>query len=238
MFLKKITPKKIKKGYHKVNFFIQKLYFLIFHNVKSFIKVSHRGYYSQYGQDYYLEKYIIPSLNNFKGIIIEIGCNDPIYNNNTFFFSQNHKIISIDPLDYSKEYNKRKNTTFINCAISDKKGVCEYYKVIKKEGWEDQMSGFSKPENHFKYDLVEVPTNTLNNILIENQVKKVSLLILDCEGHEYNILNLFNFDDFNPDVVVIENKMFGSKIRRLMNENNYSLKYRFWTADDVYIRKE
>lgn len=238
MLLKKITPKKIKKGYHITRFYIEKLYFQIFYNVKSFKKISLPKYNSQYGQDYYLEKEIIPSLDGFKGTMVEVGCNDPIYNNNTYFFTnQNIKVISIDPLDYSQEYKNRENTTFVNCAISNKKGICEYYKVKKIEGWEDQMSGFSKPEDHFNFDIIEVPTDTLNNILDEHMVKKVSLLFLDCEGHEYNIMSLFDFRKFNPDVIVVENKIFGNKIRKLLKLNGYVLKYRFWTADDVFVRK-
>lgn len=237
MIIKKHIPKKIKKVYHIVMFYIEKFYFLIFCNVKCLKKVSNSEYFSQYGQDYYLEKIIIPSLDSFEGTMVEIGCNDPIYNNNTYYFSENHKTISIDPLDYSNEYKIRKNTTFVNSAISNKKGIFKYYRVKKEEGWEDQMSGFSKPESHFKYDIIEVPTNTLNNILTEYSVKKISVLILDCEGHEFNIMSLFTFTRFNPDVIIIENKIFGNKIRKLLKQNGYLLKYRFWTADDVFIRK-
>jgi hypothetical protein len=38
-------------------------------------------------------------------------------------------------------------------------------------------------------------------------------------------------------VIVIENKMFGNRIRKLLKSNGYFLKFRFWTADDVFIRK-
>ena len=85
MLLKKITPSPIKKVYHWLRFYFEKAYFITFYNVKCFKKSTNQGYYGQYGQDYYLDKIIIPSLNSITGIIVEVGCNDPVYNNNTFF---------------------------------------------------------------------------------------------------------------------------------------------------------
>lgn len=236
MLIKKITPKRIKKIFHYMKFYWEKIYFSIFYNVRSFVKKRASGYTSQYGQDYYIDKFIMPKLESFDGTIVEIGCNDPIYNNNSYYFSKNNNVLSIDPLDYSLEYEKRENTKFINCAISDKKGFWDYYKVKKKEGWEDQMSGFEKPENHFEYDVVKVPTNTLNNILTENNIVKISILFLDCEGYEYKILSSSNFERFKPDLIVAENNIFGNKLRHLLKEKGYSFRYRFWTADDVYVR--
>ena len=54
--------------------------------------------------------------------------------------------------------------------------------------------------------IIEEKSTTLNKI-IENSPfkdKKINLLTIDVEGHEYNILKNFNFSNYKIDLIVVE----------------------------------
>ena len=227
----------LKSIYHFIKFCFEKIYFLIFYpDVKIFFKTNY--YYSQFGQDFYLKNHIIP-FNKIvlEGTIVEIGSNQPIFNNNSYSFYNDFNTISIDPIDYSDLYKlHRPKTIFLNLAVSNFTGFKDFYKVKVKSFWEDQMSSFNKPSNKFKYFSDEVRVETLNDILNDNNVKKISILFIDVEGHEYEVLEKFNFNDFLPDIILLENKLFNKTIRDFLFKNGYQFKYRIWTSDDVFLK--
>jgi FkbM family methyltransferase len=236
-----MAPKFAKDWYHLLRFMKESLYFKIFHGITVFYKRKVSGFHGQFGQDYLLNEVIFKKYNYsfLEGVLVEVGANDPVRNSNSLFFSKTNQIISIDPLDYSSEYNTHRiNTTFVQCAISDFKGIAEFYKVESRGGWEDQMSGFSKPESCLAYEVIEVKVDTLNNILAQHGISKVNVLILDAEGSELKIIRNFNFSKYQPDFCVIENKMLNNELRKEMKMNGYYFTHRFWTADDVYVSKK
>ena len=78
------------------------------------------NYKSQYGQDWYLEKLGFLSKKNF---FVEVGCNHPKINSNSYFLEHayNYSGISIDAINYEKEFHAlRPNTTFIQSLIDSK----------------------------------------------------------------------------------------------------------------------
>ena len=124
---------------------------------------------SQYGQDYYLYNL---NLIKKKGFFVEIGCNDPIYNSNSYFLEKQLKYngISIDAIDFKKKFKKfRPKTKFLNRIIDKKRGIRKFYKVIDVEGWENQMSTLHKNNlktgKTFNAKIVKVKSVPLDNIL-------------------------------------------------------------------------
>jgi FkbM family methyltransferase len=228
----------VKLAYHFLKFHFEKLYFFYFFP-QVVVLNKHNSHNSQFGQDYYLNNFIISEFKStITGTVVEIGSNHPLINNNSFFLYNKFETISIDPIDYSEIYSKlRPNTKFINIAISNFTGSKEFYKVNVKTWWEDQMSSFDKPnKKKFNYNKVYIPVDTLNNVLSNNLINKVSFLFIDVEGHEKEVLEKFNFSKYSPDLIIIENKFNNNSIRSLLFENGYIFKYRIWTSDDIYFR--
>jgi FkbM family methyltransferase len=227
----------IKLMYHFLKFYFEKIYFYFyFPKIKTFYKS--KPLYSQFGQDYILKNFIIPNYSiNLEGTIIEIGSNQPIFNNNSFIFYHDFDTISIDPIDYSELYKlHRPNTKFLNLAVSNFTGFKDFHKVEVNTFWEDQMSSFIKPSKKFNYTIHNVRVETLNDILLKNNIKKISLLFIDVEGYEFEVLEKFDFIKYLPDILIIENNTFNNKIRSFLFKNGYHFKYRLWTCDDVYLR--
>ena len=81
------------------------------------------------------------------------------------------------------------------------------------------------------FEYIDVETDTLKNIL-QNR-KKIDLLSLDTEGNEMKILQTINFDEFDIDVIVLENNDYDDKFVKYLSSKNYSPITRLG-CDEVY----
>lgn len=185
---------------------------------------------------------IIDALLNQKknGYFIDVGANHPIVNSNSAFFEIERGFtgIAFDPLgSYVKDWGRaRPHTKFIQAAIGDSRDRIYFYKVIKRNGWEDQLSYVEK--NYYKPqsgcpepEIVEVFA------LKDLNLPSVDFASIDVEGHELNVLKGM-LPDVKPKVLLIENCgfPFGSeKIRKIAISNGYVLHARIGYVDDLYI---
>jgi hypothetical protein len=89
------------------------------------------GFNSQFGQDYYV-------LTNFfngveGGLFLDVGCNEPIYNNNTACLEKSFKWsgIACDPISHHKEAwrEKRPSTQFLPVALGAIEGEREFVEI-------------------------------------------------------------------------------------------------------------
>jgi hypothetical protein len=170
--------------------------------------------------------------------LIDVGCNEPFNNSDTAFFDDKLNIICIDPIDYTSLYNElRKKVKFINVGIDDHQGKLLFYKVRQIDGWEDQMSSFNIPESRFKYDVVEVSIDRLENIINANREFLGSNygLLIDVEGRHMNVLKSINFEVNRPVFIMLECHAFDLEVYRYLKLNNYKYRYRVGYGDSVFI---
>tara|TARA_B100000035_G_scaffold308193_1_gene312497 strand:- start:615 stop:1325 length:711 start_codon:yes stop_codon:yes gene_type:complete len=182
--------------------------------------------------------------NKRKGIFIDIGCNHPVYNNNTYLlYKKGWRGINID-LD-EKSINLfntfRKSDLNIKQAISSKAEEVDLYFYHNKS-----------PINTINKDLVnfhktkpkqikKINTKTLNSIIMKTPFanEKIDFMNIDVEGHELNVLKGFDLKKYSPTIIVIEyldlnvkkleitnfnlQNIINSEIYKYMINNNYTL---------------
>jgi len=182
--------------------------------------------------------------NKRKGIFIDIGCNHPVYNNNTYLlYKKGWRGINID-LD-EKSINLfntfRKSDLNIKQAISSKAEEVDLYFYHNKS-----------PINTINKDLVnfhktkpkqikKINTKTLNSIIMKTPFanEKIDFMNIDVEGHELDVLKGFDLIKFSPTIIVIEyldlnvkkleitnfnlQNIINSEIYKYMINNNYTL---------------
>jgi len=182
--------------------------------------------------------------NKRKGIFIDIGCNHPVYNNNTYLlYKKGWRGINID-LD-EKSINLfntfRKSDLNIKQAISSKAEEVDLYFYHNKS-----------PINTINKDLVnfhktkpkqikKIETKTLNSIIMKTPFanEKIDFMNIDVEGHELNVLKGFDLKKYSPTIIVIEyldlnvkkleitnfnlQNIINSEIYKYMINNNYTL---------------
>jgi FkbM family methyltransferase len=140
--------------------------------------------------------------------------------------------IEPQPLAYEKlahvyESNARIRT--INAAITEKTGVGVMYKIgfsdkrwasgltsFKREVIENQIKsgyiracadqhGDSYPVSEEKWiDTLTVPTMTFEQLFNREQVQNVDALLIDTEGYELTLLQLWEFKRRRPGIIVLE----------------------------------
>lgn len=177
------------------------------------------------------------------GIYIDVGCNHPVYNNNTYLLNQKGWVgINIDIVKKSIElFNLfRKKDLNINLAISSKKTILEYINFHEKS----PINKIKTSENqnlHSSENVKKIKSDTLDSIIEKSPFKnkKIDFVSIDVEGHEIEVIKGFNLKKYKPSIIVIEyldtslkkieiknfslQNIINSEIYKLMINNNYHM---------------
>ena len=147
--------------------------------------------------------------------------NDHIFNINC----TDKNIILIEPVPYLFEqlkinYASKMNSniiTFLNIAVSDNDGKLTLFVPSNKNdfskfpSWASQLASIN--ESHVKghipkllIDKIEVPCYKLNTLLCDMNISHIENLLVDTEGHDYNILINLDLNMLKPTTIRFENK--------------------------------
>lgn len=168
--------------------------------------LSKKEYFSFSGVDIILEKIF---KNQDKGIYIDVGCQHPIKNNNTYLlYKKGWEGINVD-LDKDNidlfNASRSKDNNFNKALSSDVNDVDLYFYHKKSP-----INTIDKKTSEFQKAKVtsikKIKTDTLDNIILNTKYKNSSfdLLSIDVEGHELEVLKGFNLVKFSPNVIVVE----------------------------------
>ena len=200
-------------------------------------------YYSQHGEDKYLNDIIFRNYKN--GVYIEMGALDGVLYSNTKFFedSLGWKGILIEPNPY--QFNNlllnRPNNKLYNYLISNSYDQKKYkmFKTIHAA-----VSGVvdTLPENHYKkffnneenemleQEEIYIKPVKLSDVVKDSGYNKIDLLCLDVEGHEEEVLKSYDFK-VKINVIMIEmlegedggkkNDESNERCREILRNNGY-----------------
>ena len=175
------------------------------------------NYYSQYGQDEYLDSSIFNKKEN--GIFLDIGAYDGKRLSNTCFFEKerNWKGICFEP--NPRIYNeliKNRSCTCINGAVSNQEGSFDF---LDLEGVEVLGGLVSKYDSRHleridvdfkKYEgksrqVIKVNCFDVNKVIKDSGFIHIDYCSIDTEGGELDILKSINLNDINIKVFSVEN---------------------------------
>jgi len=195
-------------------------------NLYNYIRILKRKYqskkisYSLSSVDLIVD-YIFKYKND--GLYIDVGCQHPISNNNTYILYKkgwNGINIDLDKKNIDLFNISRPDDTNINIAVSDKSGnvnLFYYHDGSPINTINSQNADYQK--NKFK-QIKLIKSETLNKILANiNFNKKVDYLNIDVEGHELNVLKGFNILKYRPSIISIEYLDYEMKKLELKNNN-------------------
>ncbi len=236
---------KEKFIYSKKSNILKTFYFI----VQKYLKHKPKYSYSFGGVDLLINHFF---RNQKKGIYLDIGCYHPINGSNTYLlYKKGWSGINID-LDEdsiemfknfrSKDYNKR-------VAVSDYKGKITLYTYHKRSAVQTVSQKNAKHMNLDKLKQIEIECDTINSIIENSKFRdsKIDLLSIDIEGHELNALRSFDFNKYEPKLVIIEYndpelatlEFYYQKIENLMESEIYKFmcnqNYKFvnWHHSDL-----
>ncbi len=177
---------------------------------KKLIGLPNELYYSQTGEDIL----IYHLLNEAKeGFYIDVGCHDPIRISNTFslyLLGWNGINIDADKNVMQKVRKIRKLDINICTAVSDSIKEVTYYRSaetpnVNTISAETHETWKAKWNFNIK-DQETITTTTLTNILTEHLAigKKIDLLTVDVEGHEWEVIKGLDLNLYRPTLIVLE----------------------------------
>ena len=180
------------------------LTFLYFFFNKFFSQYFYRKSFSQGSMDLILTQIF---KNKNYGFYVDVGCQHPIKNNNTYLlFKKGWNGVNIDldkvNIDLFNFFRPKDNN--VNEAISDKIEelyLFFYHQKSPINTLDEKISSKqrSKIEKKFK-----IKTNTLSNVLNKFTIDKVDILSIDVEGFELKVLKGLDFNKYTPSVIVVE----------------------------------
>lgn len=195
-------------------------------------------YYSQEGQDRYLDEYVFKQIEN--GFFVDVGAHDGIMFNNTLFFEKNRNWIgiNIEPIEdvYKKLTLNRPKCINFQCAVTNQNGKANF---IKNEGYTEMLSGLEETydKRHIQRlnrelqtysgtsEVIKVDTMKLSTIFDICGITKIDYLSIDTEGAEFEVIKSIDFDKVYIDVIGFENNYQDSsqKIVQYLENKNYKI---------------
>jgi len=156
--------------------------------------------YAQHGEDKLIEHLLPKGVFSF----IDIGANDGVLFSNTYKFAKNGaQGLSVEPspsaykkLQLNHLFNKR--VSCINSAISNTNGKL----LLQEDGYESTLS---RVVNKSTQTSIKIPCYTMLDILSKfPNFRKVDIVSIDVEGHEYEVLEGMPIADFYTKLLIIE----------------------------------
>ena len=208
-------------------------------------------YYSQVGQDQWVEENIFKGLK--EGVFVDVGAHDGKTFSNSLYFEEQHNwqgiCIEPNPLVFPQLAACRR-AYCVNTGLGDKNDSLEFWKV---NGYSEMLSGFGEFYNdehieriHREIDQyggslekLSIPVQTLSHLLKQYNFSKIDLLSIDVEGAELAVLKGIDFDKTSISVIVAECNYEDEKlaVREYLEAKNY--KYvKFISTDLVFVSKD
>ena len=174
--------------------------------------------------------------------IVVIGANDgktldPLYP--LLKRNRSWKALFIEPVPYlfarlKANYGSNPRFQFEQVAIADKPQTLPFYYVSEEAGRQvsktrrilfEQIGSFSraKVEEHsqgYEQYIVEVPLEAvpLATVLERRHVEKIDLLLIDCEGYDWDVLKQFDVQRYKPLIIFFEHKHLPAEIKAACRE--------------------
>lgn len=162
--------------------------------------------WSQFGEDRILAgmTQVDRILPHYDGRYVEVGGHKPIYHSNSlslYLKGWSGVVVEANP-KLAKAFQRSRKRDQVVCAVvsSEIKQA-----VFRLEGNELFSGIVDAPEGALNEGEVVLETRTLTNILEEcGAPRTFDLLMIDCEGHDFDVLLGLDLESFRPKVVMIE----------------------------------
>ena len=178
----------------------------------------HSRYFSQAGQDRYLNERVFRSKRN--GTFVEIGGYDGWTGSNCVFFEKvlgwTGLVVEASP-QLVERIGETRSAEVIHAAVSDRDGTAEFLEVTsgltQMGGLIDQyhaeaLQKIRRDDRHSEI-AVTVPSTRLDTLLRAHGLETIDYLSIDVEGAERAVLGSLDFDEFDITALSIENSRPG-----------------------------
>ena len=202
-------------------------------------------YYSQCGQDMFINFLF---QNSDDGFFLDIGGNDPITINNTYFFEKKGwKGLAFEPQPkYQEKWKAERTTPCLPFALGDEEkeltfNIMDKDYLSSAEGVNiEEIKELLESGEVKVLDKIKVQQRILKDILEERNIKDIDFVSLDVEGYELQVLKGIDFDKVTIKCFAIENEdnmEMLYRIRKYLIDRGYWLIARL-AQDDIFVNSK
>ena len=179
---------------------------------------AHARYFSQAGQDRYLNERIFRNRRN--GTFVEIGGYDGWMGSNCVFFEKvlgwTGLVVEASPR-LVRQIGATRSATVVHAAVSDRDGTADFLEVTSGlmqmsgliEHYPDKTLGAIRRDKRHSETVVTVPAARLDTLLRAHGLRQIDYCSIDVEGAERAVLRSIDFDEFDIAALSIENNRAG-----------------------------
>lgn len=200
--------------------------------------------YSQCGEDLIINL-AISNLKIEQPNYIDIGANDPVIRNNTYFFYKNGSsgvCIEPNPEIFKKIKKIRARDTALQIGVGSQQKEAEYFvltsgalNTFSRKTAEDTVT--NKNYGNQKIEKVlKIQTTDINSLIEKYTPKGLDILSIDTEGYDLDILKSLNFEKYRPKIICVESLKYEG-VRMVKDEDiiNFLIKNNYLLFGDTYI---
>lgn len=210
------------------------------------------GFSGQYGQDYFVSKFITFLPVREKYTFVDLGAHDGKQFSNSLFLDEisNWQGICIEanPKVFKNLVHNRPATRNINIAISQKN---ELVKFQVNTGYSEMLSGVVKnydlrhrfrikrdiEEHEDSSEIMEVVAMRLDSLFENLRVSHVDILFIDIEGSELSALLSIDFNKTEVNMILVERNYSSRKVLKLLQKTGFE-RIAALGSDDLYINSK
>ena len=180
--------------------------------MRRWIRAARNSDSSQAGEGALLERLVADFVCDES--IIDAGAHDGVKLSNSLpFVRRGWRAILIEPAPavfkkLTANHGHRRNVTLLKVACADRPGEADLY--VGSDGEEGLLSTLCRADNEWfrktrSSQSVKVRTDTLTNLMVCHQASvRPGILLVDCEGMDYEALLGLDFERFRPTFIVTE----------------------------------
>lgn len=210
----------------------------------NFFGAETKKYYSQSGQDFFVD-FIFGSKS--EGVFLDIGGNDPVSINNTYWFEEKGWTgLAFEPLaEKNKLWAEKRKTPCLEIALGQEEKKVIFAKTAKdylSKKYEGDFIKNAKTDSSESQivETFEVQQRRLSDVLDEYDMHEIDYISLDVEGAEMEVLQGIDWEKTLIKVLSIEaadDNKSNNAIRKYMISKGFMLLARL-TFDDIWVNRK
>lgn len=206
-------------------------------------------YYSQVGQDQYLNENYFKNMRN--GVFVDIGAYDGRCFSNSYFFEKelDWSGICFEPTPrIFKDLVACRNCICIQACVAGTAGVMPFVDINKLEELSGLKKFFDEEPHRWEvvnlylattpgsyYTILNLPVVTFNETMRKHDISYIDYLSIDTEGSEVDIIKSIDFDEFTIFAISIENNENTRDAQNILESKGFTFIKKFGGFDDLYI---
>ena len=199
-------------------------------------------YYSQVGQDRFLDDFVFHGRRG--GVFVDIGAYDGVAMSNSCYFERElgwrGLCVEPNPVRYSRLVENRRSQN-VNCGVGAREGMMKFLQLPAHLDLGAGFLDYYDPQSAYVKEqpvgsaVIDVPVRRLTDLVSRAGLAKIDYLSIDTEGADFDIIRSIDFEVLDVSAISVENSGWEERIAAYMGAKGYRL-VAVLGNDEIYLK--